>query len=77
MQTIIRRQKTSSHITYNGENCLKVYNQELQNVAFTKMHLKNIQPFDTVILDYNNTKNKWHGSCKRNACNKSTSENNI
>jgi CheY-like chemotaxis protein len=40
--------------THNGEDCLEIYHQELQNVApktlqETSMHT---QPFDAVILDY-------------------------
>ena len=32
-----------------GENCVKVYNEKLQNVEWESSH---IQPFDAVILDY-------------------------
>jgi CheY-like chemotaxis protein len=36
-------------ITSSGENCVKVYNEKLQNVEWEASH---IQPFDAVILDY-------------------------
>jgi len=36
-------------ITSSGENCVKVYNEKLQNVEWEALH---IQPFDAVILDY-------------------------
>jgi CheY-like chemotaxis protein len=39
-------------ITDNGEDCLKVYQEELQKVSFKTDPTEHIQPFDAVILDY-------------------------
>ena len=50
VQEYIRRQKRSPSYNYKkGENCVKVYNEKLQNVEWEALH---IQPFDAVILDY-------------------------
>ena len=38
-------------ITENGEHCLEIYNERLQNIWLN--HLSgNIQPFDVIVLDY-------------------------
>jgi CheY-like chemotaxis protein len=39
-------------ITDNGEECLKVYHEQLQKVKSETDATKHIQPFDVVILDY-------------------------
>ena len=39
-------------ISDNGEDCLKVYHEELQKVKSETDATKHIQPFDVVILDY-------------------------
>jgi CheY-like chemotaxis protein len=39
-------------ITDNGEDCLKVYQEELQKVSSKTDPTQHIQPFDAVILDY-------------------------
>ena len=39
-------------ITTNGEECLKVYNDELHSVLLHSDATKHLQPFDVVILDY-------------------------
>jgi CheY-like chemotaxis protein len=36
----------------NGEKCLKIYQQELQEVKTRTDPVQHIQPFDAVILDY-------------------------
>jgi CheY-like chemotaxis protein len=39
-------------ITNNGEECLQVYHEELQNVTLNTDPSEHVQPFDAVILDY-------------------------
>src|SRR6476659_10576380 len=47
-------------IASNGEDCLKIYNEELHKITFDKIHgnklycgsLANNPPFDIVLLDY-------------------------
>src|ERR1044072_557180 len=39
-------------ITDNGEDCLKIYHEELQKVKSETDATKHIQPFDAVVLDY-------------------------
>jgi CheY-like chemotaxis protein len=39
-------------ITNNGEECLQVYHEELQNVTLNIDPSEHVQPFDAVILDY-------------------------
>src|ERR687887_427821 len=36
----------------NGEDCLKIYQEELQNIRFKTDLSERVQPFDAVILDY-------------------------
>lgn len=38
--------------TNNGENCLKIYQKEFQDVKKRTDPVQHIQPFDAVILDY-------------------------
>jgi CheY-like chemotaxis protein len=47
--------KSRGHIvtyTSNGEDCLNVYNDELQDIALRSDLDEHIQPFDVVVLDY-------------------------
>ena len=37
---------------YNGEDCLKIYHEELQNVILNTHPMDHTQPFDAVVLDY-------------------------
>jgi CheY-like chemotaxis protein len=39
-------------ITDNGEHCLKIYHEKLQDVRYKTSATEHIQPFDAVILDY-------------------------
>jgi CheY-like chemotaxis protein len=39
-------------ITNNGEDCLKLYNNELQSATFSIDPTLHVQPFDAVVLDY-------------------------
>ena len=39
-------------LTDNGEECLKIYHEELQGIKYKTNATEHIQPFDTVILDY-------------------------
>ncbi|MDQ3839693.1 MAG: response regulator [Thermoproteota archaeon] len=39
-------------ITHNGEDCLKVYHEELQNIRLRTDLSERLQPFDAVVLDY-------------------------
>jgi CheY-like chemotaxis protein len=38
--------------TNNGEDCLKIYQEELQNIRLKTDLTEHIQPFDAVVLDY-------------------------
>jgi CheY-like chemotaxis protein len=40
----------------SGEDCLKVYNDKLQDVTLHADPIERIQPFDAVVLDYDITK---------------------
>jgi CheY-like chemotaxis protein len=47
--------KSRGHIvtyTSNGEDCLNVYNDELQDISLRSDLDEHIQPFDVVVLDY-------------------------
>jgi DNA-binding response OmpR family regulator len=46
-------------IEYNGEDSLKNYQEELQKVTINTDPSEHIQPYDSVILDYN-AKDKWN-----------------
>jgi len=37
---------------YNGEDCLNIYHEELQNVILNTHPMDHTQPFDAVVLDY-------------------------
>jgi CheY-like chemotaxis protein len=39
-------------ITDNGEHCLKIYHEKLQDIRYKTSATEHIQPFDAVILDY-------------------------
>ena len=39
-------------LTDNGEECLKIYHEELQGIKYKTNATEHIQPFDAVILDY-------------------------
>jgi CheY-like chemotaxis protein len=39
-------------LTSSGEDCLKIYNDELQDVTLHSDPDEHIQPFDAVVLDY-------------------------
>jgi DNA-binding response OmpR family regulator len=39
-------------LTDNGEDCLKIYHEHLENVKYKTSATEHIQPFDAVILDY-------------------------
>src|ERR1051325_2431787 len=39
-------------VTNNGQCCLEIYHQELQNVTLNTNLSEHIQPFDAVVLDY-------------------------
>ena len=39
-------------LTTNGEDCLKIYNDKLQNVKLHRDPRKHVQPFDAVILEH-------------------------
>src|ERR687885_2915455 len=39
-------------ITDNGEHCLKIYHEKLEDVKYKTNATEHIQPFDAVILDY-------------------------
>jgi CheY-like chemotaxis protein len=39
-------------LTTNGEDCLKIYNDRLQNVKLHRDPRKHVQPFDAVILEH-------------------------
>jgi CheY-like chemotaxis protein len=39
-------------VTDNGQRCLEVYNDKLQNIRYSIHSTANIQPFDIVILDH-------------------------
>ena len=36
----------------NGEDCLEVYHEELQNITLNTNATMHVQPFDSVVLDY-------------------------
>ncbi|MDF3032954.1 MAG: putative signal transduction response regulator, receiver domain protein, partial [Nitrososphaeraceae archaeon] len=38
--------------TQNGEDCLKLYHEESQNIRLRTDLSERLQPFDTVVLDY-------------------------
>lgn len=38
--------------TQNGEDCLKIYHEELQNIRLKTDLSERVQPFDALILDY-------------------------
>lgn len=38
--------------TNNGEDCLRIYQEELQNIRLKTDLTEHVQPFDAVILDY-------------------------
>jgi CheY-like chemotaxis protein len=40
-------------VTNNGEDCLRVYHNELQSTILSTDPSLYLQPFDTVVLDYN------------------------
>ena len=47
--------KSRGHIVTvvsNGEDCLKIYNDKLQDVTLRSDLNEHIQPFDVVVLDY-------------------------
>ena len=39
-------------LTTNGEDCLKIYNDRLQNVKLHRDPREHVQPFDAVIIEY-------------------------
>ena len=39
-------------LTDNGEECLKIYHEELQSIKYKTNATEHVQPFDAVILDY-------------------------
>jgi CheY-like chemotaxis protein len=50
-KTALENRKHHVTITYNGEDCLKTYNEEFQKKIFTTCATERM-PFDVVILDY-------------------------
>ena len=47
-------EKRGHHVltAHNGEDCLKIYHEELQNIRLQTDLSERVQPFDAVILDY-------------------------
>jgi CheY-like chemotaxis protein len=51
-KTILEDKGHQVTVTNNGEDCLKVYHKELQNISLNTDPSMHVQPFDAVVLDY-------------------------
>ncbi len=49
---VLERRGHSVIGTTNGEDCLKIYHQQLDNIRLTESKSVYFQPFDIVLLDY-------------------------
>src|SRR5688500_4572077 len=51
-KSVLKRRGHMVTLAYSGENCLKIYNDKLQDVTLRSDPNEHIQPFDAVVLDY-------------------------
>ena len=73
-KNILEDRRGHQVIITSSANCVKVYNEKLQNVEWEASH---IQPFDAVILDYKMQDMDGIEVAKEISRNKSSAENNI
>jgi CheY-like chemotaxis protein len=51
-KSVLKRRGHIVTLASNGEDCLKVYNDKLQDVTLHSDPNEHVQPFDAVVLDY-------------------------